>query len=283
MAQNNGPIPYGYIYRITNKKNGKSYIGSRKLSRDRYWREYLGSGKLIKAALRRYGEESFTKELLLYVHGTQKDLHREEWRIIQEHAHLHGGAQYNLYHGPGAGGDTFSTLSPTSREAALERQRRGVKESQALALHREAMREEKAKAFSSLMGIRGEEILAFYREDGSMLRTCQRYAIPLWRFSRYLDEVGERKHHGGASTDEEKARLSKQSRERAQYKSGESWEELHGRLINTPIEEMRGSHSREEMLDLLRVSSGVYKGFLRRHGMGRKPLPCDTCRGVDVA
>jgi len=48
------------IYKTTNKINGKIYIGKDTTSNP----QYLGSGKLIKRAILKYGVENFTKEIL---------------------------------------------------------------------------------------------------------------------------------------------------------------------------------------------------------------------------
>lgn len=60
---------YGYVYLITDNKNGKTYVGQRKLptgivsySEDRY----MGSGKLLKKAQQEYGMQSFEKFLIQY-------------------------------------------------------------------------------------------------------------------------------------------------------------------------------------------------------------------------
>ena len=53
-----------YIYRITNKVNGKTYIGQheyRKLNDN-----YMGSGKRLWEAYRKYGLENFEKQILVF-------------------------------------------------------------------------------------------------------------------------------------------------------------------------------------------------------------------------
>ena len=53
-----------YIYRITNKINGKSYIGQHKYKdlND----SYMGSGKRLRAAQAKYGIENFEKQILVF-------------------------------------------------------------------------------------------------------------------------------------------------------------------------------------------------------------------------
>jgi hypothetical protein len=48
------------VYKITNLVNGKYYIGKDKHS----IKNYLGSGKIIKSAILKYGIENFKKEIL---------------------------------------------------------------------------------------------------------------------------------------------------------------------------------------------------------------------------
>lgn len=49
-----------YIYKITNKINQKIYIGKHASKRKNYW----GSGKKIKLAIKKYGKENFYKEII---------------------------------------------------------------------------------------------------------------------------------------------------------------------------------------------------------------------------
>lgn len=47
---------FGYIYKTKNKINGRVYIGQKQ---GRFTRQYLGSGKLLKKAIVKYGKENF--------------------------------------------------------------------------------------------------------------------------------------------------------------------------------------------------------------------------------
>lgn len=63
---------YGFIYQTTNLVNGKKYIGSSRYGK-KGWKSYLGSGKLLKKAIAKYGPENFKREILAEA-GTQEEL-----------------------------------------------------------------------------------------------------------------------------------------------------------------------------------------------------------------
>lgn len=52
---------YGFIYLTTNQINGKKYVGYCSHKENGV---YLGSGKLLKLAIRKYGRENFTRQIL---------------------------------------------------------------------------------------------------------------------------------------------------------------------------------------------------------------------------
>lgn len=67
------------VYKTTNQVNGKFYIGTHKtvdLNDD-----YLGSGKYLKHAIKKYGAESFKKEIL-FVFDNSEEMFAKEAEIV---------------------------------------------------------------------------------------------------------------------------------------------------------------------------------------------------------
>lgn len=58
---------YGFVYRITNKSNGKWYIGQKKIDKRGLWKSYQSSSNKLKEEIARLGEENFTFEILEFV------------------------------------------------------------------------------------------------------------------------------------------------------------------------------------------------------------------------
>jgi group I intron endonuclease len=89
---------YGYIYITTNTINGKRYIGQHK---SRNWdSNYIGSGKLLKQAIKKYGLEGFTCFPLIWGWS------REELNQLEIEYIAHYKPEYNLAEG-GQGGSTM--------------------------------------------------------------------------------------------------------------------------------------------------------------------------------
>lgn len=72
---------YYYVYKIINNINGKYYIGAHRSSimED----SYMGSGKLIQSAIRKYGKENFTKEILI-VCSSEEEMYAKEAEIVNK-------------------------------------------------------------------------------------------------------------------------------------------------------------------------------------------------------
>lgn len=58
---------YGFVYRITNKSNGKWYVGQKKIDKRGLWKTYNSSSNKLKAEIKELGEENFDFEILEFV------------------------------------------------------------------------------------------------------------------------------------------------------------------------------------------------------------------------
>lgn len=61
-----------YVYLITNKINGKKYIGSSR--KNQIDENYYGSGKVIKDALKKYGKNNFQRDILWEGKGNERKI-----------------------------------------------------------------------------------------------------------------------------------------------------------------------------------------------------------------
>ena len=91
-----------YLYKITNKINGKIYIGAHKTQN--LDDGYFGSGKLLILAIKKYGIENFEKDILNFF-NTEKELFEAEVEIVNKEFVLRNDT-YNLMEG-GRGGFTY--------------------------------------------------------------------------------------------------------------------------------------------------------------------------------
>ena len=85
---------YGFVYRITNIVNGKTYIGrkyfvqkrkpkggKRRVTSESNWKKYYGSSEELKQDIRSYGRDNFRREILS-LHGTIGKVNYEETRQL---------------------------------------------------------------------------------------------------------------------------------------------------------------------------------------------------------
>jgi len=106
-----------YIYLITNKINGKNYVGQRRLRK--YKRRvvtpltdgYMGSGKYIIRAENKYGINNFDKEILAICHSS-KEIDILETSYISLYKSI-GKAEYNI--AEGGHGYSLEFLTPEEK------------------------------------------------------------------------------------------------------------------------------------------------------------------------
>ena len=112
----------GYIYLITNLVNGKRYVGQTTKSIEERWRQHVSASRHLKKhtlvvdrAIRKYGVDNFTCEIIEFLHGVQKAIidQREAYWIERHKTYIpeYGkDAGYNLTRG-GHGIGTRFTLN----------------------------------------------------------------------------------------------------------------------------------------------------------------------------
>ena len=69
-----------YVYKTTNTANGKYYIGVHEGELDDL---YLGSGKLLKRALQKFGRKFFKKEII-QICQTREEAYALERELVNE-------------------------------------------------------------------------------------------------------------------------------------------------------------------------------------------------------
>lgn len=88
------------VYKITNLINGKIYIG-----KDKYCDpNYMGSGKILKLAYKKYDIKNFKKEIICYCNNENEYNEKEIFYIKEYNSFVPNG--YNINIG-GKGGDNF--------------------------------------------------------------------------------------------------------------------------------------------------------------------------------
>ena len=88
---------YGFVYRITNTTNSKSYIGrkyfvqkrkpkggKRRVTSESNWKQYYGSSDELKQDIRRDGKDTFRREILS-LHRTLGRVNYEETKQLFLH------------------------------------------------------------------------------------------------------------------------------------------------------------------------------------------------------
>lgn len=116
-----------YIYCITNNINNKTYIGQRKCPENKLPEEddYMGSGELIKKAIKKYGIENFSKIILESEIETKKEVDEREIYFIAEYKKI-GKAEYNISIG-GTGGNLGEEVCDLMRKSWKENYDKRIK------------------------------------------------------------------------------------------------------------------------------------------------------------
>lgn len=94
------------VYETRNLLNNKIYIGYHKTNN--IHDEYLGSGKLLKKAINRYGKEHFKKKIL-HIYNSKTEALEKEKELVNE-MFVNSTNTYNLKKGGEGGFDYINTI-----------------------------------------------------------------------------------------------------------------------------------------------------------------------------
>jgi hypothetical protein len=95
------------LYKTTNKINGKIYVGIHKT--DNLADGYLGSGKQIKSAIKKYGKEAFYREVI-ECFASLEEARNHERHIVNEEF-VRNNLTYNIAIGGGLGSENLNGLT----------------------------------------------------------------------------------------------------------------------------------------------------------------------------
>ena len=106
------------IYKTTNIKNGKIYVGKDKINNP----NYIGSGVILEQAIQKYGRQSFQKEILEECDDSVVDIREIYW--IAKLKSTDNRIGYNITNG-GSGGDT--TTNHPNKKDIVNKRNSGIK------------------------------------------------------------------------------------------------------------------------------------------------------------
>ena len=97
--------PYGFVYETTNHVTGKKYIGICSFQDSLQPKTcYLGSGKILRQAIKKYGRENFTRKIIQEC-DSYDELAKAEQAWIQAYNAVESAEYYNISSG-GYGGNS---------------------------------------------------------------------------------------------------------------------------------------------------------------------------------
>lgn len=91
--------PYGFIYITTNLVNGKRYLGLKCFNEK--WKDYLGSGIILKQAVDKYGPENFSRNIIDIAYS-KEELKQKEYEYSVFFDVVESDDWYNIVYGGGA-------------------------------------------------------------------------------------------------------------------------------------------------------------------------------------
>lgn len=117
---------YGCIYCTTNTINGKKYIGQHKYGNPNFDKYYLGSGVVLRSAIKKYGRKNFEKEILCECDSAE-ELNNMEIYYIKLHNAVDSDNYYNLADGGNGSQGNHWRLNATETVKAIADKKKSEK------------------------------------------------------------------------------------------------------------------------------------------------------------
>lgn len=111
---------YHYIYKVTNKKSGRFYIGRRSTNTQPHLDDYMGSGVALLASYKVNGKDSFIKEIIHHCDSFEELCALE--RVLVDRSFINKSSNYNL----SEGGLGFGGVSDITRKK-MSSSKKGIK------------------------------------------------------------------------------------------------------------------------------------------------------------
>ena len=182
---------YHYTYKII-RADGKYYIGVH--STNDLEDGYLGSGKVMKRSLKKYGPESHHKQIIAFHISRQQALHQEAELVTEET--LLDPRCMNIIRGGGGTYDTSKISAslkgkqqPKSVCEAISKRRKGVP-TWGRAVFIEGVTYKSAAEAARALGI----------SDRTITSRCRRMSTPNWRYADEQNVVKPTKKHPKAKS-----------------------------------------------------------------------------------
>lgn len=239
----------GYIYKITNKVNGKSYIGQTRYTVEFRWRQHQhkNDGCYFHNAIQKYGAENFTVETLEECEVSQLDS-REIYYIAKYNTFNEG---YNLTIG---GGGKRKIVSDDQYEEIKELYLSGFSSNKIATLY-----EVDKATIVKILKMQGVKI----RESKKICINHQEFLelVADYKSGYSLKELGKRYDCSGPALKEYLIRKGVDLREK--YSIVEDTE-LHDAIINDYLDEKT---SQKDILQKYHTSFSTLKKILSLHGI----------------
>lgn len=110
---------YGFIYETKNLINGMKYIGMHKSN---VFDDYLGSGKILTRAIKKYGKHNFSRSILA-IAETESELAMLEIYYIRISNAVESKEYYNIHSG-GFGGNTIAGYTEIEKNEYKEKMKK---------------------------------------------------------------------------------------------------------------------------------------------------------------